>query len=119
MTSHRYRLLYLEPIPGYDAHADELVAAARAVMAVTVEVIDGLNLSLTAVPGAGWVAESDWARNVPPGTSLELDLGFRGVMFWARIHGLIDLELNGNYASMRLDPDVLYEYEMAQLVSGH
>lgn len=115
---HRYRLLYREPVPGYDAHAAELVAAAQEVMAVAVEVIDGLNLPSPA-PDANWVAQADWARNVPLGTNLELDLGFRGVIFWARIHGLLDLELNGNYTSMRLDPDVLYEYEMAQLVNGH
>lgn len=30
---HRYRLLYAEPTPGYDAHQPELVAAAQVLMA--------------------------------------------------------------------------------------
>lgn len=117
---HRYRLLFREPVPGYDAHAKELVAAAKELMAVTIEVIDGLGPTSTPpVPGAGWVADTGWARNVSSETNPEPALGFRGVIFWARVHGLLDLELNGNYASMHLDPGVLYEYEIAQLVGGH
>ena len=95
---HRYRLLFREPVPGYDAHAEELVAAAHALMAVNVEVIDGLPAASPAEAGVAALP--------------------RAVVFWGRLHGLVDLELNGNYASMGLDPDLLYEHELAQLVGG-
>ena len=88
---HRYGLLFREAVPGYDAHATELVAAAQQVMAVNVEVI---------------------AAAAP----VDLNAEFLGVVVWARFHGLVDLELNGNYASMGLDPELLYEFEIDQLI---
>ena len=36
---HRYRLLFGPPLPGYDAHAQRLVEAAHASMAVLIEVL--------------------------------------------------------------------------------
>ncbi len=30
------------------------------------------------------------------------------VTFWSRAHGHVSLEIEGNFASMGLDPDVLY-----------
>jgi AcrR family transcriptional regulator len=39
----------------------------------------------------------------------------RGVIFWSRLHGLISLELDGYLASMHLDPDLLYQAELAEL----
>lgn len=107
---YRYHLLYREPLPGYPAQATELVAAARELMVVAVEVIDGLGRAATPT------MTSDRASDA---TSNPDELGLRGVTFWARLHGLVDLELNGNYASMHIDPAVLYEYEITQLVSGH
>src|SRR5215218_7726719 len=35
---HRYRLLFTAPLPGYDAHAPELVAAAQRSMALLLKV---------------------------------------------------------------------------------
>lgn len=83
---HRYALLFRQAVPGYDAHAAELVAAARPLMAVTVGVITGLG-------------PADDAERL-------------AVVFWARVHGLVDLELNGNFASMGLDPAALLAYEV-------
>ena len=128
-SPHRYRLLFREPVPGYDAHTKELVTAAQELMAVALEVIEGLGQASMPADDTDWAAntgwvvntgkDAGWARNVSPETNPEPALGFRGVIFWARIHGLVDLELNGNYASMRLDPGVFYEYEIAQLIAGH
>src|SRR3954447_13767256 len=33
----------------------------------------------------------------------------RAVMLWSRMHGHVSLEIEGNFASMGLDPDALYE----------
>ena len=32
----------------------------------------------------------------------------RAVTLWSRLHGHVSLEIEGNFASMGLDPDVLY-----------
>ncbi|MEV4759454.1 TetR/AcrR family transcriptional regulator [Micromonospora sp. NPDC049559] len=82
---HRYRLLYTAPLPGYDTHAEQLVRAAQESMDVVRDVLGDL------VPG---------------------DDPLPGVMLWSRLHGLVDLEIEGNFASMRLDPALLFRREL-------
>ena len=94
---HRYALLYRVAVPGYDAHAAELVAAARPLMDLTLEILDGLG---------------------PPKGDDGLSREQRGVALWSRCHGLVDLELNGNFASMSVDPEALYAAEVARLLDG-
>jgi AcrR family transcriptional regulator len=72
---HRYRLLFAAPLPGYDAHQPELVAAAQRSMDLLLEV------------------EPDRER---------------AVTLWSRMHGHVSLEIEGNFASMGLDPEALY-----------
>ncbi len=33
----------------------------------------------------------------------------RAVTLWSRLHGHVSLEIEGNFASMRLDPERLFE----------
>ena len=73
---HRYRLLFAAPLPGYDAHQPELVAAAQRSMALLLKV------------------EPDRER---------------AVTLWSRMHGHVSLEIEGNFASMGLDPEALYD----------
>ena len=73
---HRYRLLFSAPLPGYDAHQPELVAAAQRSMDLLL-------------------------RHEPDPQ--------RAVIVWSRMHGHVSLEIEGNFASMGLDPEALYE----------
>lgn len=84
---HRYRLLFAPPLPGYDAHSEPLVAASRRVMDVATDVY----------------GPSD-------------DGGRRVLSAWARIHGVVSLELGGNFASMGVDADALFRHEIDALV---
>ena len=36
---------------------------------------------------------------------------------WSRLHGLVSLEIEGNFASMDLDPATLYDTEVADVVA--
>jgi WHG domain-containing protein len=65
-------LLFAAPLPGYDAHQAELVAAAQRSMARVLEHVDDLEA---------------------------------GVTLWSRLHGHVSLEIEGNFASMGLDPE--------------
>ena len=78
---HRYRLLFSAPLPGYDAHQPELVAAAQRSMDLLLPLVDD---DLT-----------------------------RAVTLWSRAHGHVSLEIEGNFASMGLDPEALYEAALA------
>jgi AcrR family transcriptional regulator len=83
---HRYRLLFGPPLPGYDAHAARLVEAAGRSMT-----------TLLAVLGDGE------------------DVELRAIAIWARLHGLVGLELGGNFDSMGVDSDELFERELTAL----
>ena len=39
------------------------------------------------------------------------------VLTWSRLHGFVSLEIAGNYASMGIDPDQLFETELKHLAS--
>jgi AcrR family transcriptional regulator len=105
---HRYRLLFGAPLPGYDAHDPHLVAAAQKAMDVLLNVV-----STGPAPAPRLAAQlADWAhrRGVE-----HVDPGAAGVAvrLWSRLHGLVSLEIEGNFASMGLDADELFAAEMA------
>jgi AcrR family transcriptional regulator len=113
---HRYRLLYGPPLPGYDAHVQRLVEAAQASMNVLVEIVRELGPSEATLPGQPLASQlSSWAYahnlDIDPTTAL------RAVLVWTRLHGFVSLEIAGNYASMGIDPDPVFEIELATLTA--
>ena len=112
---HRYRLLFGPPLPGYDAHAQRLVEAAHASMAVLIEVLDGLG-DPAAPPGPPLASQlSAWTREHGP--EAEPATALRAVLAWSRLHGFVSLEIAGNYASMDIDPDQVFEIQLATLTA--
>ncbi len=110
---HRYRLLFAAPLPGYDTHDPRLVAAATEAMRVLLTVAgsrDPGDESLTAQLEA-W-AGSRGLTGIAPGRALDAIIG------WSRLHGLVSLEIEGNWAAMGLDPDRLFAREVDALSSG-
>jgi AcrR family transcriptional regulator len=112
---HRYRLLFAAPLPGYDAHAAPLVAASQEAMNVLLEVLAGTT------PGAGEGRPGQLDRQVASWlhdrhvTTVTPMLARQAVVIWSRLHGLVSLEIDGNFASMGLDPKLLFEYATATL----
>jgi hypothetical protein len=41
----------------------------------------------------------------------------RAVLIWSRLHGIVSLEITGNFASMGLDPGQLFETQLATLTT--
>jgi AcrR family transcriptional regulator len=114
---HRYRLLFGPPLPGYDAHTQRLVDAAQAAMNVLLEALrEPGDRAAGAPPGeplAGQLAAWVKVRHV----DIDPAVALRGVLLWSRLHGFVSLEIAGNFASMGLDPDALFEAQLAELVS--
>ena len=111
-----HRLLFGPPLPGYDAHAQRLVEAAEASMAVLIEVLRDLGDPAVLLPGPPLASQlSAWAHQ----HSLEADpaTALRAVLAWSRLHGFVSLEIAGNYASMSIDPDQVFEIQLATLAA--
>jgi AcrR family transcriptional regulator len=113
---HRYRLLFGPPLPGYDAHAQRLVDAAQASMTVLLGVLRELG-DHTATPPAEPLASqlSAWARTHEPG--IDPAIALRAIIIWSRLHGLVSLEIAGNFASMGLHPGNLFEAQLVTLTA--
>ncbi|WP_033296216.1 TetR/AcrR family transcriptional regulator [Amycolatopsis jejuensis] len=103
---HRYELLFKPPIPGYDAHAQPLAEAARALMGLVMGVLHQRDS-----PAAYGNDEVLAARSA--GT----DQFQLAVAVWSRLHGFVSLEIGGGFTAMHLDADALFETEV-QVLTG-
>ena len=113
---HRYRLLYGPPLPGYDAHAQRLVDASQAAMSQLLSVLRELGDRTAPAPPqplasqlTAWTLAHD--PDIDPATAL------RAVLAWSRLHGLVSLEIAGNFASMGIDPDQVFEAQLSTLTA--
>lgn len=109
---HRYRLLFGPPLPGYEAHAQRLVEASWAAMDQMLDVLRAF------APGAADPSEplaaelTAWARpRDSPAAAL------RAVLIWSQLHGIVSLEIAGNFASMSIDADQLFETQLTAITA--
>jgi AcrR family transcriptional regulator len=107
----RYRLLFGPPLPRYDAHAERLVEAAQASMKLLLDVLPAGDRSPAPRPARRLAAQlAAWAS--AHGADVEPEPALRAVLTWSRLHGFVTLEIAGNFASMGLDSDALFELEL-------
>jgi len=113
---HRYRLLFGPPLPGYNAHAQRLVEAAQASMNVLLGVLRQLG-DRTGNPPAEPLASQLLALARTYGPGVDAAIALRAINIWSRLHGLVSLEIAGNFASMDIDPGHLFEAELVTLTA--
>lgn len=110
---HRYRLLFGPPLPGYDAHTDRLVAASRSSMAVLFTAQP--QYPLKGIEQSGKRLLHQIKANSVGGWEIDPALFMRALITWSRLHGVVSLEIGGNFASMGLDAKQVFEIELAGL----
>jgi AcrR family transcriptional regulator len=113
---YRYRLLYGPPLSGYDAHAQRLVDASQAAMNQLLGVLRELGDRTAPAPPqplasqlTAWTLAHD--PDIDPATAL------RAVLTWSRLHGLVSLEIAGNFTSMGIDPGQVFEAQLGTLTA--
>lgn len=113
---HRYRLLFGPPLPGYAAHAQRLVEASWAAMNLLLEVLRALAAG-AAAPAAPLASElTAWAR--PHDPRIDAATALRAVLIWSQLHGIVSLEIAGNFASMHIDADQLFEIQLTAILAS-
>lgn len=115
-----YQLLYGNPIPGYEAPADQTVPAASRILIAMVRILvlahqaGKLHLSpdYQDIPPhiAAHMAQIPGAEGVPP------QVIYLGVVGWTRIHGMITLELYDHTPPVTGDPAEFYRHEVLALM---
>jgi AcrR family transcriptional regulator len=113
---HRYRLLFGPPLPGYDAHAQRLVAASEASMNLLLDVLRRFGDRAPVPPTQPLTAQlADWAQTHAFG--IDPAVALRAILIWSRLHGLVSLEIAGNFTSMGIDPGQLFEAQLPALTA--
>jgi AcrR family transcriptional regulator len=116
---HRYLLLYGTPFSGYRAPEPVLVAARASIGDVMVAMVDvQVRLDREPTPAselerqleqAPWIPDD--LRGTIPGSVLA-DV----ILTWTRLHGIIGLEVNGQFATMGFDPGLLLDRELDDII---
>jgi len=115
----RYQLIFGTPIPGYEAPREKVMPSAARSLSALAHVIENLRLAgkLNA-PGFPQVNEEHkftfevWKQYGGDVDALSLSVA---VLIWARVHGIVSLEIGGNLPPFGPDGDGLYRYEMEAL----
>ena len=116
---HRYLLIYGTPVPGYQA-PQEATEVAATMMAVLLDAFAAV------APASGPVSEAtgtfdkhlaghqqQWAVGHPAGPEALR----RALAFWARLHGVVSLEVAGHFAGMGFDPALLLNAEVQAVLA--
>ncbi len=115
----RYQLIFGTPIPGYAAPVEQVLPSAARSLSALVSVVDALR-------AAGQLNAPDF-----PEVQGEYKRGFEmwqtyggnyaiqslsvAVLIWARVHGIVSLEIAGNLPPFGADGNALYVYELLAL----
>ncbi|GLW90258.1 TetR/AcrR family transcriptional regulator [Actinokineospora globicatena] len=107
----RYFLIFGTPVPGYHA-PDDTTAIAAEVMAVLLDASELLPAGEPATPLETHLdAHRAWIYDHPAtGSAIR-----RALTFWTRLHGILSLDLAGQFANMDLDLDLLIAEEIDAL----
>ena len=112
---HRYRLLFGPPLPGYEAHAQRLVEASWAAMNLLLGALRGFAASAGEPAGPLAAELTAWADR--HGFRIDAATALRAVLIWSQLHGIVSLEIAGNFASMDIDADQLFETQLTAILT--
>ena len=115
----RYQLIFGTPIPGYQAPlAKVLPSAARSISAL-VSVIEQLRiagkLNLKSFPKIKEEFKGGFEKWKKYGGEADILSISVAMLIWARVHGIVSLEIAGNLPPFGASGDELYLYEMRSL----
>lgn len=116
----RYQLIFGTPIPGYQYPVEEIFpSSARSIMALF-SVVEGLRAagklhlySFPKVKSEYKVLYEMWKRysgEIHPGSL------FVAMIIWARVHGIVSLEIQGNLPPFGKKGDALYLFELNSII---
>ncbi|MEJ2597018.1 MAG: TetR/AcrR family transcriptional regulator [Anaerolineales bacterium] len=115
----RYQLIFGTPIPGYETPQQQVLPSSARSLSALVSVIEALRLAgrlrADAFPQVRDDYKIDFEQWVTYGgqaSPLSLSVA---VLIWARVHGLVSLEISGKIPPFGPEGDGLYRYEMESL----
>ncbi|MFQ3661271.1 MAG: TetR/AcrR family transcriptional regulator [Chloroflexaceae bacterium] len=112
----RYQLIFGTPIPGYVSPVEQVTPAAVRALSALVSVVDALRVdgrlhapNIPDVHPAFQPMIDQWKRYSGNHDMLSLTVA---LLIWARVHGLVSLEIGKHIPSFGPDSAALYHYEL-------
>lgn len=116
----RYQLIFGTPIPGYIAPVDQVQPYAARSLRALVGVLETLRLQ-EKLGGAGnfkvdpdrLAVFEDWKKI---GADADVQAFSAAVLIWARVHGLVSLEISNNLPDFGPSAESLYQHELESII---
>lgn len=112
----RYQLIFGAPVPGYEPAVEKIFPSSARSISALFSVVDGLRVtgklnieSFPTVQGEYKAQFEMWQTHYGGVHPLSL---FVAMVIWARVHGIVSLEIQGNLPPFGSSGDELYLYEL-------
>ncbi len=118
-SPHRYRLVFGSTYGSGELDPDRIIPAAARSMAVLLTDLSGLHPTQPApkIKDAALRREIQrWGKVRAGGAISDPGVLLLGLLAWSRMHGIVSLEIEGFYEQVGVDPGLLYEAEIQQLI---
>ena len=115
----RYQLIFGTPIPGYEGPMEKIFPSSARSLSALVSVIEGLRaagkLNVHSFPEIHPQYKVSFDAWKTYGGQAELLALSVAMIVWARVHGIVSLEIQGNLPPFGKKGDELYLYEMESI----
>ena len=115
----RYQLIFGTPIPGYEGPIEKIFPSSARSLSALVSVVEGLRLAgklnvdtFPKVKSDYKVSFEAWKTYGGNADILSLSVA---MIIWARVHGIVSLEIQGNLPPFGPKGDALYRYELQSI----
>jgi AcrR family transcriptional regulator len=115
----RYQLIFGTPIPRYEPPPEQIQPVARRSLGALLGVLEALRRH----DQLRMIIESDvspdklamFERWQQAGGQVDIQTVSAALLIWARVHGLVSLEIGNSLPRFGPPPEVLYEYELGAI----
>lgn len=115
----RYQLIFGTPIPGYKGPVEQIFPSSARSLSALVSVVEGLRVagklkvdSFPKVKSEYKFSFEMWKTYGGDADILSLSVA---MVIWARVHGIVSLEIGGNLPPFGPKGDALYRYELKSI----
>jgi AcrR family transcriptional regulator len=115
----RYQLIFGTPIPGYEGPLEKIFPSSARSLSALVSVVEGLRVagklkvdSFPKIKSEYKVSFELWKTYGGNADILSLSVA---MLIWARVHGIVSLEIGGNLPPFGPKGDALYRYELQSI----
>jgi AcrR family transcriptional regulator len=115
----RYQLIFGTPIPGYEGPLKEILPSAARSLSALVSVVEQLRvagkLNLTSFPEVKAEYKASFETWKQYGGDVDMLSMSVAMIIWARVHGIVSLEIANNLPPFGSSGDELYLFELDSL----